>query len=183
MARVGTPYDIEAVRREWIGKRTETINGRYPVEHDPIRRHCHMTDDTNPLFLDPDYAAGTRHGGVIAPPVMADYFAGPGIWPPTSGGRALMREVPTPGDRLVNLVNEFEYLKPIHIGERLSSYMVIADVFVKPTRLDPLSTWIVTESHIQNQDGETVAIGRNTLLTHRPPDEVAADPNGAGGSK
>ena len=38
-----------------------------------------MTDDTNPLFLDPDYAAGTKHGGVIAPPVMADYFAGPGI--------------------------------------------------------------------------------------------------------
>ena len=89
----------------------------------------------------------------------------------------------TPGDRLVNLVNEFEYLKPIKIGDRLSSYMMIADVFVKPTRLDPLSTWIVTETHIENQDGETVAIGRNTLLTHRPPEEVAADPNGTGGSK
>jgi acyl dehydratase len=183
MTKVGTPYDLEKVRTEWVGKKTDPLKGRYPVEYDPIRRHCHMVDDTNPLFLDPGYAAGTRHGGVIAPPVMADYFAGMGAWPPTTGGRSLIREVPTPGDRLVNLVNEFEYFAPIRIGDHLSSYMVVADVFIKPTRLDPLSTWIVTETHIQNQRGETVAIGRNTLLTHRTPEEVAADPNGQGGSK
>jgi acyl dehydratase len=183
MAKIGVPYDLEQVRSEWVGKQTEPSPGRYPVEHDPIRRHCHMVDDTNPLFLDPDYAKGTRHGGVIAPPVMADYFAGLGAWPPSSGGRSLVREVPTPGDRLVNLVNEFEYLQPIHVGDRLSSFMKVADVFIKPTRLDPLSTWIVTETHIQNQRGETVAIGRNTLLTHRTPEEVAADPNGTGAAK
>ncbi len=183
MARAGTPYDIDAVRAEWVGKKTEPAAGRYPVEYDPIRRHCHMIDDTNPLFLDPEYAAKTRHGSVIAPPVMADYFAGQGVWPPAEGGRVLLREVPTPGDRLVNLVNEFEYFKPIKIGDRLSSYQVIADVFQKPTRLDPISTWIVSETHIIDQDGETVAIGRNTLMTHRPPEEVAADPHGTGGKE
>ncbi|MCA9830461.1 MAG: MaoC family dehydratase N-terminal domain-containing protein [Dehalococcoidia bacterium] len=183
MAKTGTPYDIEAVRKEWVGKQTEPVPGRYPVEYDPIRRHCHMIDDDNPLFLDPDYAAKTRHGGVIAPPVMADYFAGQGIWPPSEDGPMLLREVPTPGDRMVNLINEFEYIRPIKIGERLSSYQVLADIFHKPTRLDPISTWIVSETHIIDEAGKVVAIGRNTLLTHRPPEEVAADPNGTGGSK
>lgn len=183
MVRVGTPYDIDAVCTEWVGKRTETAPGRYPVEYDPIRRHCHMINDTNPLFLDPEHAAKTRHGSVIAPPVMADYFAGQGVWPPSEGGRVLLREVPTPGDRLVNLINEFEYMRPLKIGERLSSYQVIADIFQKPTRLDPISTWIVSETHIVDEAGEVVAIGRNTLLTHRPPEEVAADPHGTGAAQ
>jgi acyl dehydratase len=175
MAKVGTPYDIDAVRSEWIGKRTPVTPGRYPVEYDPIRRYCHMVEDTNPLFLDPEYGATTRHGGVIAPPTLTDYFAGNGAWPPGREGPRLMLEVPTPGDRLINLVNEQEYLKPIHVGDRLSSYMEIADIFLKPIRLDPLATWIVTETRILNQDGEVVAIGRNTLLIHRAPQEVAAD--------
>jgi acyl dehydratase len=136
-----------------------------------------------PLFLDPEYAANTRHGGVIAPPTLIDYFAGPGVWPPSSGGRALVREVPAPGDRLVNLANEFEYLAPVRVGDHLSSYIRIADLFIKPTRLDPLSTWIVSETIIENQRGETVAIGRNTLMVHRTPEEVDADTHGTGGSK
>jgi hypothetical protein len=49
------------------------------------------------------------------------------------------------------------------------------DVYEKPIRLDPKAIWIVTENTIRNQDGEVVAIGRNTLLTHRSPEEVAAD--------
>jgi len=35
------PYDIDAVRAEWIGKTDEVKHGRYPVEYDAIRRHCH----------------------------------------------------------------------------------------------------------------------------------------------
>lgn len=180
MPAIGVPYNLEAVRAEWVGKRTELVPGRYPVEYDPIRRHCHMVSDDNPLFLDPAYAATTRHGGVIAPPVMADYFAGPGAWPPSEAGSQFLRDVPTPGDRLLNVINEFEYIEPIHVGDQLSSYQVIADIFQRPTRLDPISTWVISETHILNQHGATVAIGRNTMLTHRPPEAVAADPQGAG---
>ena len=95
-------------------------------------------------------------------------------------GSQFLRDVPTPGDRLLNVINEFEYLEPIHVGDRLSSYQVIADIFQRPTRLDPLSTWVISETHIVNQRGDTVAIGRNTMLTHRTPEEVAQDPDGAG---
>jgi acyl dehydratase len=76
-------YDIEAVRQKYIGFETAKAKGRYPVEHDAIRRHCHMVDDNNPLFIDPEYAKGTSHGAVLAPPSgwLALYFASLGPWP------------------------------------------------------------------------------------------------------
>ncbi|MCH7835647.1 MAG: MaoC family dehydratase N-terminal domain-containing protein, partial [Chloroflexi bacterium] len=70
-------YDIEAIRQKYIGTEIATARGRYPVEYDAIRRHCHMVDDNNPLFLDPDYANSTEHGAVLCPPSgwLALYFA------------------------------------------------------------------------------------------------------------
>jgi hypothetical protein len=65
-------YDVEAVKKQWEGYETPLTWGRYPVEHEPIRRHCHMLDDTNPRFLE----AGD------CPPVMVDYFASLGPYPP-----------------------------------------------------------------------------------------------------
>ena len=62
-------YDIDAVREKYIGFQTAKARGRYPVEHDPIRRHCHMVEDNNPLFIDPKYAATTEFGVNLLPAV------------------------------------------------------------------------------------------------------------------
>ncbi len=173
MTKVEGEYDIEAVRAEWIGKSSPVHHGRYPVEYDPIRRHCHMVEDDNPLFLDPEYAATTKWGGVIVPPVMTDYFAGTGAWPPVEDGPNIMLEVPTPGDRTINLNVNWEFLQPARIGDRLSRQTEITDVYQKPTRLDPKSVWIESKTTISNQDGEVVAIGRGTMVAHRRPEEFA----------
>ena len=169
MVRVTGHYDIDAVRSEWIGRETDIVRGRYPVEYDAIRRHCHMVEDANPLFLDPEYAKTTKWGAVIAPPVMTRYFAGAGVWPRTADPMRLMVDVPTRGDRMINLNTEWEYLQPARVGDHLSVQMSILDVYEKSIRLDPRSVWIETEQRITNQHGELVAIGRNTLCTHRTP--------------
>ncbi len=181
MTKVEGEYEIEAVRAEWIGRKTPVQHGLYPVEYDPIRRHCHMVEDDNPLFLDPAYAATTKWGGVIAPPVMTDYFAGSGAWPPADEGPPLVLQVPTRGDRSINLNIEWEFLRPVRIGDRLSRQTEITDVYEKPTRLDPKSIWIAAATTISNQDGEVVAIGSNTIVVHRRPDEFAHELDGGGG--
>ena len=179
MANTRISYDIEAVRKQWIGQRGEIVRGRYPVEYETIRRHCYMTEDTNPLFLDPEFAATTKYGSVIAPAVQTDFFSWPGLWPPVEkgGGNTLLSKVPTIGDRKINLNTTWEFHLPVKIGDRLYSYPQIVDVYMKPIRLDPKSVWILYENRIFNQNDELVAVGRNTLLSHRPPEEVAADPD------
>ncbi len=176
MVQVEGPYDIEAVRREWIGRASPVVRGRYPVEYDSIRRHCHMVEDTNPLFLDPEYGEQSEWGAVIAPPVMTRYFAGAGVWPPTTDeGVTLMRQVPTRGERNINLNTEWEYLRPARVGDHLSTQTEVVDIYEKSIRLDPRAVWIKTEMRITNQDGELVAVGSNTLCTHRTPEQVEAE--------
>lgn len=171
-------YDIDAVRADWVGRSVASSVGRYPVEHDPIRRYCHMIGDTNPLFLDPEVAAAGPHGRVIVPLPLVSYFAGNGPWPRRSGsgeGHAVARftyGVPTPGDRGLNLSTSWTYLVPVGVGDRLRAEVVVDDVFVKPVRLDPAAVWIVTRTDIHNQDGITVVQSRNTVLVHRSHAEV-----------
>ena len=176
MVRVEGRYDIDSVRREWVGRKTERVPGRYPVEYDSIRRHCHMVEDTNPLFLDPQYGKQSEWGAVIAPPVMTRYFAGAGVWPPSSDAQVgLTRAVPTRGERMINLNTEWEYLLPARVGDHLSAETEVIDMYEKSIKLDPRSVWVVTETRITNQNGELVAVGTNTLCTHRTPEQVEAE--------
>ncbi len=105
---------------------------------------------------------------------MVDYFAGNGAWPRSDEPDAT-RGVPTRGDRAINRNTAWEFLKPIRVGDRLSRQTEVVDIYEKAIRLDPKAVWTVTEARIYNQDGELVAVGRNTLLRHRTPEEVAAD--------
>ena len=169
-ASTGT-YDIEEVRRKYVGFETAEARGRYPVEYDPIRRHCHMVDDNNPLFLDPVYAKTTTHGAVVCPPSgwLALYFASLGPWPAVF--EPLFPIVPTPGKRIVNMSQGVEWSTRIKVGDHLSVRRRIADVYQKAVSLDPVAVWIVAEATITNQRDETVCVIRNTMLTHRTPEE------------
>lgn len=164
-------YDIEEVRQKFVGFETAPTRGRYPVEYDAIRRHCHMVDDNNPLFLDPAHAQKTSHGAVLCPPSgwLALYFASLGPWP--ASFQPLFPIVPTPGKRIVNMSQEVEWSARIKIGDRLSVRSRIADVYQKGISLDPEAVWIVAEAIITNQREETVCVIRNTMLTHRTPEE------------
>ena len=165
------PYDIEDVRRQYIGFETAQTKGRYPVEYDAIRRHCHMVDDNNPLFLDPEYAKTTSHEAVICPPSgwLALYFGSLGPWPAVF--EPLFPIVPTPGKRIVNMSQEVEWSARIKVGDHLSVRRRVADVFQKAVSLDPEAVWIVAEAVITNQRGEDVCVIRNTMLTHRTTEE------------
>lgn len=169
-----TPEEILEEARKLIGAETELVAGRYPVEYDPIRRYCHMSDDTNPLFLDPEYAKQTKYGEVICPSLLVGYFAGNGVWPPVDRPQPELPPVPTAGNRAINLTTEYEFYKPVKVGDRLSAKRRIADVYIKPIRLDPQAFWILTEQLIYNQDGELVAKASNLGLRHRMPEEIAA---------
>ncbi len=159
-------FDIARVKAQWEGFETPLAQGRYPVELDAIRRHCHMVEDANPLFVEQG----------ICPPVMVDYFASRGAWPPGELDiLGLIRKLPTPGDRLVNMNQEFEWVRTARVGERLGVSHRVVSVDVKPIKLDPLAIWIKTESRIVNDREEVVAFRWNQILIHRTPEQVKAE--------
>lgn len=176
-------YDLDAVRAEWVGKLISEARGRYPVEYDAIRRHCHMVGDLNPAFLDPDTAKEGPYGAVIVPPSMLPtYFAASGPWPPaeSSGTDPQSKAVfsfgvPTPGDRGINMEVAWEFLEPVRVGDSLRLELRIADVFNKPIKLDDQAVWIVTETTFFNQHDQEVARWCNTMLIHRSPEQVSRD--------
>ena len=152
------PYDIDAVRQKYIGTEIAKARGRFPVEHDPIRRDCHMVDDNNPLFLDPEYAKAMTHGAVLCPPSgwLALYFASLGPWPAVF--EPLFPIVPTPGKHIVNMAQEVEWFARIKVGDHLSVRRRVADVYQKGISIDPEAVWIVAEAIITNHRDETVCI-------------------------
>jgi acyl dehydratase len=169
-------FDIDEVRASWMGKVVAESTGRYPVEHDPIRRYCHMIGDLNPLFLDAEVAGSGPHGAVIAPLPFVTYFAGNGPWPRRTAEVGSVRGftfgIPTPGTNGINLGTSWEYRAPARVGDRLRAQVSIRDVFIKPIKLDALAVWIVSETEIRNQRDEVVVVSTNTVVVHRAPHEI-----------
>jgi acyl dehydratase len=163
-----TPEEFLEEARKMIGNETETKAAAYPVEYESLRRYCMMVDDTNPLFTSPEYARETKYGEVICPP-----FAPFGIMPGDQSAYGIIPE--RPGPFLINMSQDWEWMKPIKVGDRLSYKLRLYDVFMKKIRIDPKAFWIVFETEVTNQDGETVCVLKNTLLSHRAPDEAAKD--------
>lgn len=174
-------YDIDEIRKDWVNRLISSSQGRYPVELDPIRRHCHMVGDLNPAFLDPETAASGPHGAVVVPPSMLlTYFAAGGPWPPQKGAvemtdGGITFGVPVPGDRGMNMEVEWEFLEPVRVGDTLRLELRIADVKVKSIKYDPFAVWITTETSFFNQHDAVVAKWRNTLLIHRSPAQIEED--------
>jgi acyl dehydratase len=101
---------------------------------------------------------------------MLRYFASGGAWPPVEGGEPspIPKAVPKLGDRGVNMNALWQYFRPAVVGDSLKMTWIVDDVYLKTTRLDPKSVWIVTAGEVTNQHDQPVARCTNTVLFHRP---------------
>lgn len=66
-----------------LGQEVRVEQWNYEATRDTIRHYAWGVGDDNPLFCDPAYAAGTRWGGIIAPPTFLygifDAVVAPGL--------------------------------------------------------------------------------------------------------
>src|SRR5207247_7728936 len=64
-----TEQGLDDLRRRIGVKITDTLEPWcHEATRDAIRHYAHGIGDDNPLWCDPDYAARTRWGGIVAPP-------------------------------------------------------------------------------------------------------------------
>ena len=149
-----------------------------PVNEPMIRHWAAALEDQNPVYTDPVFAASSRFGGVVAPPLMLQTWTMP---TPKITGIAALGGSPTEQDRnpfasldeagfIATLAtnSEFEIVRYLRLGDVVTSTMVIESVSDrKRTRLGPgyFITWVTT---YRDQRGELV--GRQTfrILKFKP---------------
>ena len=128
-----------------------------PVNQPMIRHWAAAMEDANPVYTDAAFAAATRLGGIVAPPLMLQTWTMPtpkitGIaargGSPTEGGKNPLTPLDEAGFIATLATNsEFEIDRYLHLGETITSTMVIESISErKNTRLGPgyFITWVTT---------------------------------------
>ncbi len=131
------------------------------VEHGKIREFAEALRDDNPLYRDEEVARRSPFGSIIAPPTLSRNF----WWEGTQGQEDLGYD---PRYR-IHGEQEFEYLQPIRAGDVLTGQVKIAQMYEKPGKRGGKMTFAVVETTYKNTKGETVLIGRRTLIETEPP--------------
>ena len=147
---------------EFIEK-TQKLNGQ-PVREreawnneasaDAIRHFAYGIDDDNPLWLDPEYAAGTPHGNLLAPPA----FLVSVLYPILHGA-----PMAVPLSSLIGGV-EFEWEKPIPLGSRLRAVSIQKDAYIKTNKAGRQLIFIISECTYRNAQGDVLAKGTGTMI-------------------
>lgn len=120
-----TTEALEELRRR-IGKKIEnTVEPWcYEATRDNIRHYAHGIGDDNPLWCDPEYAAGTQYGGLIAPPSFV--FACSRIVSGYVGG--------LPGIHAMFAGCDFTWMKPIRRNAQISTSAYLKDLIEHDTK-------------------------------------------------
>jgi hypothetical protein len=164
-ALIGKPFGAPAVAPD-------------PVNQPMIRHWAAAMEDGNPVYTDPAFAAASRFGGIVAPPMMLQTWTMPtpkitGIaargGAPTEGSQNPLTPLDEAGFVATLATNsEFEILRYLRLGEVVTSTMAIESISdLKRTRLGPghFVTWVTT---FRDAQGEIV--GRQTfrILKFKP---------------
>ncbi len=152
--------------------------GPDPVNQPMIRHWAHALADMNPVYLDPEFAASSRFGGIVSPPVMLQTWIMPSPKLEGIGERggapveiegnptAFLDEAGYTSTVATN--SEFEINRYPRLGDIISSTSIFEDVSEeKKTALGTgfFLTWVLTYT---DQNGEVLGKQRFRVLRFKP---------------
>ena len=124
----------------------------HEVTRDSIRHYAHGIGDDNPLWCDPDYAAGTRYRDVIAPPSFL--FACSRIVSGSVGG--------LPGVHAMWAGADWTWHRAVPRGATVRTVSWLADVVERETRFARRA--VQQTYHVEFYDGDGEGNGTGDLL-------------------
>jgi acyl dehydratase len=146
----------EKVGLDWPYTRWTTWNEE--ATRDGIRHYAYGFGDDNPLWCDPDYAAATRWGTVLAPP---GFLEGAGLTPrlaPVPDAKARGRGA-LAGVHMYWAGDHIRYFRPVREGDRIWVRRFYVDITQKAnSRFAGRSALSVRRRVYWNQDGALIAI-------------------------
>ena len=152
--------EIEAL----IGQ-SRTYHAPEEIGRSAIRYFALAIGDANPLYTDARYARANGYDDLIAPPTYVvesnQYMNGS---PDLEGYIGHTWGITVSGTRMVRGGHEYEFFRPVYPSDRLTVRWTITDVSEKETRRGRAMLLIESEALYENQDGELLAINRETLI-------------------
>jgi uncharacterized OB-fold protein/acyl dehydratase len=156
--------------------------GPDPVNQPMIRHWVEAIGDENPIYTDPEAAAASVHGGIVAPPVMLQAWVMRGVRPrPSSGADArdgLMQLLDDAGFTSVVATNcEQEYHRYVRPGDHLRTTSTVESVSPEKQTALGLGHFVTTRISYHDQHGELVASMLFRILKFKPAKKPAAPPS------
>jgi uncharacterized OB-fold protein/acyl dehydratase len=157
------------------GREVDALVAPDPVNQAMIRHWVEAIGDANPVYTDPEAAAASVHGEIIAPAVMLQAWTMPGLH-----GNARGPGDTNPQSQLLNLLDaagfvgvvatnsEQEYTRMLHLGDRITARSVIDEVSEEKHTALGVGHFITTRIDYTDAAGEVVGTQRWRILKFRP---------------
>jgi acyl dehydratase len=142
-----------ALNQDLKGKEYQPVT--FTVERDRVTQFASAIGDETPIYRDADAARGEGFEEQVAPPTFATV-----LQIMTSGQAVLDPDLGLDYSRVVHGEQEYEWRRPLVVGDVLSATPRIADIYAKRS-----NEFLVTEADIKDAKGETVVISRSTLIS------------------
>ncbi|HEX2090418.1 MAG TPA: MaoC family dehydratase N-terminal domain-containing protein [Actinomycetota bacterium] len=135
------------------GKEYQEVS--FTVERDRVVQFADAIGEDNPVFRDAQAAKSERYGQQLGPPTFVTVMQ---IM--TSGQVVLDQELGLNYALVVHAEQEYEWRRPVQVGDVLSAVPRIADIYSKGP-----NEFLVIEADIKDPTGQTVVVARTTLLS------------------
>ncbi len=127
----------------------------FAVDRDRVLEFCDAIGEDNPIFRDPAAAKEAGYDEQLAPPTF------PAVMQIMTSGQVVMdEELGLNYMMVVHAEQEYEYRRPVKVGDELSAVPRIADLYARGP-----NEFLVIEAEIKDRSGETVVVARSTLLS------------------
>jgi uncharacterized OB-fold protein/acyl dehydratase len=155
----------------FLGRRGASVTGSDPVNLAMIRRWCQALGDHNPVYLDELAARTSVYGDLIAPPSMLEVWTMPGYGasPPTDDAVAELHAVLDGAgySSTVSTKCEQEYMRPLRVGDRVSTTKTIQSVSDKRSTPFGPGFQITTAAEVTDSDGTVVGRHLHQVLKYQ----------------
>ena len=149
--------------RSLIGRRA-VYTAPEEVGKAAIRYFAKAVGDPCPLYVDAEYARAHGYEDVIAPPTFVcetnQYMPGD---PDRDGYPGHSWGIDIEGTRMIRGGHEYEFRRPLYPSDVITATWTITDVYAKEGSAGRL-TFLVSEARYTNQQGELIAVNRETLI-------------------
>lgn len=139
--------------REMIGKESKPIS--VVVEKEAIRKFARAVEDENPLYLDEEYAKGTRFAGIVAPEGM--FLSAEFNNPP--------EPIACPTKRILDGGGNWAFYRRVRPGDTITFSKKLLEVAEREGRIGKMYL-ITSEIKWRDQNGNLVAKAQTTLISY-----------------